>query len=73
MIFTIKNIIWGWPDKIQDIAFKSIKASDISNVKVKIVPLHNSWGKKRIFKKVMFCFEKGYVFTISRYWEDSCL
>ena len=42
MIFTFKNIIWGWPHKIQDIAFKSTKASDISNVKVKIVPLDNS-------------------------------
>ena len=29
MIFTFKNIIWGWPDKIQDIVFKSTKASNI--------------------------------------------
>ena len=42
MIFTFKNIIWGWPDKIQYTIFKSIKASEISNVKVKIVPLDNS-------------------------------
>ena len=42
MIFTFENIIWGWLHKIQDIAFKSTKASDISNVKVKIVPLDNS-------------------------------
>ena len=42
MIFTFKNIIWGWTDKIQNIVFKSTKASDISNVKVKIVPLDNS-------------------------------
>ena len=44
MIFTIKNIIEGWPDNFQDIAiaFKSTKASDISNVMVKIVPADNS-------------------------------
>ena len=42
IIFTFKNIIWGWPDKTQDIVFESIKASDISNVKAKIVPLDNS-------------------------------
>ena len=41
MIFIIKNI-WGWPDKFQDIVFKSTKGSDISNVMVKIVPLVNS-------------------------------
>ena len=29
MIFTIKIIIGGWPNKIQDIVFKSTKASDI--------------------------------------------
>ena len=29
MIFTFKNIIWGWSDKIQDIVFKSTKASNI--------------------------------------------
>ena len=68
MIFKFKNIIWGWPDKIQDIAFKSTKASDILNDKVKIVPLDNTWGKKRIFERIMFCFEKGYVISIS-----SCL
>ena len=42
IIFTFKNIIWGWPDKTQDIVFESIKASDISYVKAKIVPLDNS-------------------------------
>ena len=42
VIFTFKNIIWGWPDKVQDIVFKSTEASDIWNVKVKIVPLDNS-------------------------------
>ena len=41
MVFTIKNI-GGWPDKFQDIVFKSTKASDISNVMVKIVPLDNN-------------------------------
>ena len=59
MIFTIKNIVGGWPDKFEYIVFKSTKASDISNVMVKIVPLDNSWGKKRFFENVMFCFEKG--------------
>ena len=42
MIFITKNIIEGWADKFQDIVFESIKASDISNVMVKIVPLENS-------------------------------
>ena len=42
MIFTIKNIVGGWPDKFEYIVFKSTKASDISNVMVKIVPLDNS-------------------------------
>ena len=60
MIFTIKNMIGGWPDKFQDIVFKITKASDISSVMVKVAPL-----EKRIFEKVMFCFEKGYVFSIS--------
>ena len=32
IIFTIKKIIRGWPDKFQDIVFISTKASDISNV-----------------------------------------
>ena len=61
MISTFKNIIWGWPYKIEDIVFKSTKASDISNFKVKIVPLDNSWGKKRIFEKVVL-FWKGVCF-----------
>ena len=65
MISTIKDIIGGWRDIFQDIVFKSTKASDISNVMVKVVPPDNSWGKKRIFEKVMFCFEKGYAFSIS--------
>ena len=42
LIFTIKNIIEGWPDKFQDIAFKSTKASDILNVMVNIFPFDNS-------------------------------
>ena len=62
MMFTIKNIIGGWPDNFLDVVFKSTKASDISNVMVKIVPLDNSWGKKRNFDKLMFCFKKGYNF-----------
>ena len=45
MVFTIKNTIGGWPDKFQDIVFKSTRASDISNVMVKTVPLDNSCGK----------------------------
>ena len=40
--FTIKNIIRGWPGKFWDIAFKSTKGSNISNVMVKIVPLDRS-------------------------------
>ena len=46
MIFTIKNTIGGWPDKFQDIIFKSTRASDISSVMIKVVSLDNSWGKK---------------------------
>ena len=42
MIFTIKNIIGGWPNKFQDIVFKSTEAFDISSVTVKTVPLGNS-------------------------------
>ena len=42
MMFTIKNITGGWPDNVLDVVFKSTKASDISNVMVKIVPLDNS-------------------------------
>ena len=41
MISTIKNI-GGWPERLQDNAFKSTKTSDISNAMVKIVPLDNS-------------------------------
>ena len=38
MIFTIKNIIGGWPDKFQDIVLKNTtKASDFPNVMVKTV------------------------------------
>ena len=57
--------IGGWPDKFQDIVFESSKDSDISNVIVKAVPLDGSWEKKRIFEKVRFCFEEGYVVSIS--------
>ena len=60
MIFII---IGGCPDKFQDIVFKSTKATNILNIMVNIVSPNNSWGKKRIFEKVMFCFEKGYVFS----------
>ena len=42
MIFKIKSIIGGRPYKFQNVVFKSTKASDISNVMVKIVPLDNS-------------------------------
>ena len=42
----------------------STKTSGISNVIVKIVPFDKIWGKN-FFEKVMFCFEKGYVFSIS--------
>ena len=49
IIFTIKNIIEGWPDKFKDIVFKCTKTSSISNIMVKIVPLNNSWREKRIF------------------------
>ena len=63
-IFTIKNI-GGWPDKFQNIVFKSTIASDTSNLMIKIVPLNKSRVEKRIFEKVMFCFGKGYVFSIS--------
>ena len=63
MILIIKSIIGGWPEKFQDIVFKSTKSSDITSFMVKIVPLDNSWEKKII--KVMFCFEKEYVFSIS--------
>ena len=59
MVFTIKNI-GGWPDKFQDIVFKSTKASDTSNVMAKIVPLDNSWGKKKEFlKKLCFVLKRG--------------
>ena len=55
MVFTIKNI-GRWPDKFQDIVFKSTKASDTSNVMDKIVPLDNSWGKKKNFWKSYVLF-----------------
>ena len=42
MIFTVKYTLGGWPDKFQDIVFKSTKASDISNVMINTVPLDNS-------------------------------
>ena len=42
MIFTIKNIIRGWPDKFQNIVFKSTKAFDVSHAMVKIVSFDNS-------------------------------
>ena len=59
MISTIKNIIGGWPDKFQDILFKSTKASDISNVMVKVVPPDNRWGKKEYLKKFCFVLKRG--------------
>ena len=86
MISTIKIIIGGWPDKSQDIVFKGTKASGISNVMVKIVPLDSSWEKKQIFKKLCFVLKRG-MFSIllvvkgdclkgtnlKIYWADSCL
>ena len=45
IIFTIKNIIGGWPDKFQEMFLKALKLP--------------------IFEKVMFCVEKGFVFSIS--------
>ena len=86
MIFSIKIIIGGWPDKSQDIVFKGTKASGISNVMVKIVPLDSSWEKKQIFKKLCFVLKRG-MFSIllvvkgdrlkgtnlKIYWADSCL
>ena len=44
---------------------KTLKASDFSNIMIKTVPLDNRQGKKQIFEKVMFCFEKRYIFSIS--------
>ena len=58
MIFTIKNIIGGWPDKFQDIIFKSTKGSDIE-IEVETVPLDNSWGKKEFFKKLCFALKRS--------------
>ena len=62
MIFITKNIIEGWADKFQDIFFESTKASDILNVMVKIVPLENSWGKKKNFWKSYVLYWKGECF-----------
>ena len=59
MIFTIKNTVRNWCDKFENTFLENIKASSISNFIVKAVPIDNSWGQKRIFQKVMFCFEKG--------------
>ena len=59
MIFTIKNIIRGWPDKFQNIVFKSTKAFDVSHAMVKIVPFDNSWGKKEFLKKLCFVLKRG--------------
>ena len=58
------SMIGGWPNKFQD-TVKSTKASDILNVMVKIVPFGNGWGKKLIFEKIVFCYEKDYVLSIS--------
>ena len=46
MIFTIKNIIRGWPDKSQNIVFKSTKAFDVLHAMVKIVNSTTAEGKK---------------------------
>ena len=59
MIFTIKSTIGGWPDKFQDIVFKSNKAYDISNVMVKTVPANTSLGKIEFLKKLCFLLKKG--------------
>ena len=48
-----------------DSPFQLLQTADFSNVLVKTVLLDSSWGKKRIFEKIMFGFEKGYVFSIS--------
>ena len=48
-----------------DFPFQLLQIADFSNVLVKTVLLDSSWGKKRIFEKNMFGFEKGYVFSIS--------
>ena len=51
--------------RLLGIVFENTKASDYSNVIIKTVPLNNSWGEKRVFEKNRFCFENGYVFSIS--------
>ena len=40
---------------------KTLKFYDFLNFMVKNVPLDKNWGKKRIFAKNVFSFEKGYV------------
>ena len=59
MISTIKNI-GGWPERLQDNAFKSTKTSDISNAMVKIVPLDNSWvrEKKNFWKSYVLSWKR---------------
>ena len=57
MISTFKNIIWGWPDKTEDIVFKSTKASNISNFKVKIV--RQQLREKKNFWKSCFVLKRG--------------
>ena len=57
MIFTIKNIIGGWLDTFQDIAFESTKASNISNVIVKIVPLDEE--RNKFLEKLCFVLKRG--------------
>ena len=57
MIFTVKNIIWSWPDKFQDIVFKSTKASDISNFDIsRLFHSVTADGKKNFWGKDEFYF-----------------
>ena len=65
MIFTFENIIWGWPDKIQVLFFKALKLPTFRMLRSRLFHSITAEGKKRIYEKVMFYFEKGYVFSIS--------
>ena len=44
-IFTIKNIIWGWPDKIQDIVFKSTKVPIFQMLRSRLFHSNTAEGK----------------------------
>ena len=47
IIFTIKNINGGWPDKFQDIVFKSAKTFDISNAMIKNIACQKAKEKEK--------------------------